>query len=62
MVKKKTKYKYFVKNKFLFLRKLFLRRNKHLTRKDLYFNYFFYKSMLNFYKLKKQKYIFNVFF
>lgn len=58
-LKKKIKYK--VRSKTLFLRKLYIRRNRYLNRKNLVFIYFLYRSMLNFYKFKKQNYVNNIF-
>lgn len=60
--KTNKKSKYFLKSKFFFLRRLYIRRCRFLNKKNLMFNYVFYRSMLNFYKLKKQNYIFNIFF
>lgn len=51
-----------LKERFLFLRKLFLRRNKYLIKKNLFFNYFFFKKFLNTYKLNKQLYLYKLFF
>jgi len=56
------KRKYIIRERFLFLRKLYLRRYTFLIKKNLVFNYFFYRSFLNYYKKQKQKYIYNIFF
>lgn len=57
---KKIKKSKKVRGKILFLRKLFLRRDKYLTKKNLFVNYIFYKNFLNSYKFKKQNYFFNL--
>lgn len=60
-LKKKLKIKR-LKPRFLFLRKLFIRKNKYLVKKNLFLNFFFLKSFLNLYKKTKQNYLNNLFF
>lgn len=50
-----------IRERFLFLRKLYLRQNRYLIKKNLFVNFIFYKNFLSLYKSKKQNYFFNLF-